>query len=80
MLDAGELDALISPIRPRSLAEGQGLARRMFTDHREVEKDYYRRTGAFHFQRNRVLQPGTAGTQEIAMTDSMVATPQEDTL
>ena len=47
MLDSGELDALISPLRPRSLAEGSGLVRRMFPDYREAEKDYYRRTSIF---------------------------------
>jgi 4,5-dihydroxyphthalate decarboxylase len=47
MLDAGDLDALISPVRPSSMVNGAGIVRRLFTNHREVEKDYYRRTGLF---------------------------------
>jgi 4,5-dihydroxyphthalate decarboxylase len=47
MLDAGDLDALISPVRPHSLVVSEGKVRRLFPNYREVEKDYYRRTGIF---------------------------------
>lgn len=47
LLNSGELDALISPVRPQSLVDGAGFVQRMFPDYREVEKDYYRRTSIF---------------------------------
>ena len=47
MLDKGEIDALIAPVRPKSLVRREGKVRRMFPDSRNVEKDYYQRTGIF---------------------------------
>lgn len=47
MLDSGELDAIISPNAPRSLAVVPSPVRRLFPDYREVEKAYFARTGIF---------------------------------
>ena len=56
MLDEGDLDALISPVRPHSLVEGRGLVQRMFPDYRNVEKDYYRRTRIFPIMHTVILR------------------------
>ncbi|HJP74421.1 MAG TPA: 4,5-dihydroxyphthalate decarboxylase [Pseudonocardiaceae bacterium] len=47
MLDAGEIDALISVDVPRQLLDGSPRVRRLFPDYRTVEQDYYRRTRIF---------------------------------
>lgn len=47
MLGSGALPALISPIRPPALLDGSGRVRRLFPNYREVEQEYYRRTGFF---------------------------------
>ncbi len=43
----GELPALLSGIRPAALLDGSGRVRRLFPNYREVEQEYYRRTGFF---------------------------------
>ncbi|RKR76460.1 ABC transporter substrate-binding protein [Frondihabitans australicus] len=45
MLEAGEIDALLSVDVPKALLEGRGTIRRLFPDYPSVERDYYRRTG-----------------------------------
>jgi 4,5-dihydroxyphthalate decarboxylase len=44
LLQAGELDAVAASQPPRGFREGSPWIRRLFTDYREVERDYYRRT------------------------------------
>lgn len=45
MLDAGTVDAAFIHQVPRCFAEGSPRVRRLFPDYKEVEIDYYRRTG-----------------------------------
>jgi 4,5-dihydroxyphthalate decarboxylase len=48
MLEAGEIDALLSVDVPRGLLDGSAeKIRRLFPDYELVERDYYRRTGIF---------------------------------
>ena len=45
MLEAGEIDALISADVTKCMLEHSPKVGRLFLDYREVESDYYRRTG-----------------------------------
>ncbi|WP_458097936.1 hypothetical protein [Roseomonas sp. WA12] len=47
LLEAGEIDALISADVPRCVLDGSPRVRRLFTDHEAVERNYFRRTGIF---------------------------------
>ncbi len=47
MLDAGEIDALISADVPRCVLEKSPRVGRLFEDYQQAERDYYRRTGIF---------------------------------
>jgi len=47
LLAEGAIDALYSPRTPRCFAEGNPGVRRLFSDLRTVEADYFRRTGIF---------------------------------
>lgn len=47
LIVSGGIDAMIAPRMPRPLAEGSPAVRRLFPNFREVEEDYFRRTGIF---------------------------------
>jgi 4,5-dihydroxyphthalate decarboxylase len=47
MFAAGELDALLSLYIPEMFAQGDPRITRLFPDYKQVEQDYYRRTGIF---------------------------------
>jgi hypothetical protein len=67
MLEAGEIDALLSVDVPRALLDGSATRiRRLFPDYESVERDYYRRTGIFPMmhviaiRRELAAEPGLA--------------------
>ena len=56
MLIAGELDAIMSPPRPRDYDPKDGPIIRLFADIRTTERDYFRRTGCFPPQHLMILR------------------------
>jgi 4,5-dihydroxyphthalate decarboxylase len=56
MLIAGEIDALLSPPRPRKYHAVNGPIVRLFPDFRAVERDYFAKTGMFPPQHLIVLR------------------------
>ena len=56
MLDEGELDAVITPLLPSVYARRSPRVRRLFENFREVEKDFYKRTGVFPIMHTLVMK------------------------
>jgi 4,5-dihydroxyphthalate decarboxylase len=56
LLAQGELDALISVMIPKQLNQEGGKIRRLFPDYKNVEADYYSRTGIFPIMHTVVIK------------------------
>ena len=56
MLDSGDLDAIISPNAPHSLDADPSPVRRLFSDYRQAEKDYFAKTGIFPIMHTVVIR------------------------
>ena len=56
MLESGEIDALVSVQTPRAMARNEGIVRCLFENCREVEEDYFRRTGIFPMMHTIVIK------------------------
>lgn len=69
MLEAGEIDALISADVPKCMLENSSKVTRLFPDYPAVEREYFKRTGIFPIMHTVVIrkdllaqQPGLAKT------------------
>ena len=56
MLEAGDIDALLSVHTPRAMQRNEGTVRYLFKNCREVEEEYFRRTGIFPMMHTIVLK------------------------
>jgi 4,5-dihydroxyphthalate decarboxylase len=56
MLEAGEIDALVSAIVPRCVLDGSPRVAPLFRDSEAVERDYFRRTGIYPIMHTVVVQ------------------------
>ena len=47
MIESGEIDAMMSPRMPTCFLNGSDKVKRLFPDYRQVEMDYFKKTGLF---------------------------------
>lgn len=56
MLEAGDIDALVSAVTPPAVLKGSKKVRRLFEDFERVESDYFRKTGVFPIMHTLVIR------------------------
>ena len=84
MLEAGEIDALISADNPKCVLEKSPMVGRLFENYVEVEREYYTRTGIFPIMHTVVIRkdtieqnPGIATAVYQAFCDAKEAAVKE---
>ncbi|HMA70697.1 MAG TPA: ABC transporter substrate-binding protein [Xanthobacteraceae bacterium] len=58
MLADGEIPAMLSPTLPRCFIEGDKRIVRLFANYKEIEQDYYRKTGIFPIMHVTAIRQG----------------------
>ncbi len=84
MLEAGEIDALISADNPKCILENSPRVGRLFPDYPAVEREYHKRTGIFPIMHTVVIRkdllaknPGLATTLYQSFWDAKKAAMEE---
>ncbi len=60
LLISGQVDAILHPAEPKVYQDRNPIVKRLFTDHRTVEKEFYQRTGMFPIMHNVAIKRETA--------------------
>jgi len=60
LLISGQVDAILHPAEPKVYQDRSPIVKRLFTDHRTVEKDFYERTGMFPIMHTVAIKRKTA--------------------
>ena len=60
LLISGQVDAILHPAEPKVYQDRNPIVKRLFTDHRTVEKDFYERTGIFPIMHTVAIKRKTA--------------------
>lgn len=60
LLIDGKVDAILHPAEPKVYQDRNPLVRRLFEDHRTVERDFYKRTGMFPIMHAVAIRRATA--------------------